>query len=653
MFVFMLITPVLLYLLLWQRETDRIRTLSLTLVTWLLYLYVLTELLSVGHHLTAGAVSAVWVVTNLLLIIALLIHGRKCGWHGSLFPQISRRGEMLLMVLWLLFAAGMTGLSVLVVPSNQDSMAYHLTRILCWAQNQSIGHFATTITRCVGSPVLGEFAGLHIYLLSGKSDWFLGLTQCLSYLICGILVFGITGKIGGSRSAGTLAAFLFYTVPIAFAEATSTQVDVFATLFLLIFVNTILDLIQDLSDDFLALNRKSRETLYLLAISAALGYLAKPTVMVGMFGFTVWLFMHCIRRKQKAGSILLWVVCTAGLALIVISPELIRNLVTYHAISDPWQGKGQLVQSARPADLLVSFLKNLFFNLPAKWWPQLSPILIGAVYAIGTLLHVDVDSEAISEYGRAYTLNEPGEFSVDGAVSPVITAAMLLCIVIYVVHLVCWLIRGKKGKRVFTGIGYSTVAVLLFLLMCVLIRWEPWIGRYQLSYFALLCPAVAMQLQKVSIRYQKRNLARVLAGVLALLSLAEFGNLGYQRTRDAKYMHDVPREQAYFWDQRGLYTDQYLPLVSLLDTMALPSEIGLITEEGSYAYPVMRYLIDRGCMCSFVTGSADNAKYEDPDFAPDLIVMLDTEPEADTIQVHGATYHVLAQPSDDVWVLAR
>ena len=652
MLISMWIAPVLLYLLFWQRETKRIRALSLALVTWLLYLYVITELLSVGHHLTAGAVSCVWIVTDLLLIFAL-IRGKRSGVKHDLFPRLSGRGQRLLLVLWGLFALGMVALSVLIVPSNQDSMTYHLTRILCWAQNQSIGHFATTVTRCVGSPVLGECVGLHVYLLSGGSDVFLNLTQCLSYLLCGVLVFGITRKIGGTWKTASLSACVFYAVPIAFAEATSTQVDEFATLFLLVFVDTVLDLMQEPRADFLAMDSRGRKTIYLLAVSAALGYLAKPSVMVGMFGFALWLFVCCIRRKQKAGRILLWVFCTAALALVVIAPELVRNLVTYHAISDPWQGKGQLVHSASPADLLISFLKNLFFNLPAKWWPGLSSVLVWFVYSLGGLLHVDVDSETISEFGRPYALNEPGNFSVDGAVSPVITAAMLLCIAIYVVHLVVWLIRGKKGERVFTGIGYSTVAVFLFLLMCVLIRWELWIGRYQLPYFALLCPAVAIQLQKVSVRYRERHLAQVLAGVLALFSFAELGLYGFQRTRDAKYMHDVSREQAYFWDQRGLYTDQYLPLTSELDTLELPSEVGLISEEGSYCYPVMRYLINKGCSCTFVTGSGDNAKYEDSSFAPDLIVMLDTAPEEETIKIHGAVYHVLAQPSDSCWILER
>ena len=118
-------------------------------------------------------------------------------------------------------------------------------------------------------------------------------------------------------------------------------------------------------------------------------------------------------------------------------------------------------------------------------------------------------------------------------------------------------------------------------------------------------------------------------------------------------MHDVPREQGYFWDQRGLYTDQYLPLTSELDTLELPSEVGLISEEGSYCYPVMRYLLSRGSSCTFVTGSGDNAKYEDSSFAPDLIVMLDTAPEEETVEIHGTVYHVLAQPSDSCWILER
>ena len=638
---------VLGYFLARRFETSRLHALCRTLIFGILFVYLVTELLSVFTMLTAVSLGVIYGLADLLLLVLLTIFRKR----KMVFPGPDRI-DWALAVSFGVFSLGMLYLALSVIPYNWDSMTYHLTRIVAWAQNRSIAHFATTITRCVGSPVLGEVIGLQIYLLGGMHDRLLNLTQCVSFLINGLLVYGITRKIGGNRGISALAAVLFFTTPIAFAESITTQVDEFATIFLLIFVYVILDPIRDGAVLDLS-KREGREILLLLAVSAALGYLAKPSVMVGMFVFALWLFIRCLRRRESRRLIWTWILCTAGLALVLILPELVRNLVTYHAISDPWQGKGQLVHTGDPRLLFISFLKNLFFNLPCVFWPDLGTFLIKVVYKTGLILHVDVDSETISEYGRAYSLNGVGDYGCDSAVSPLITMTMLICVAVFVVHLIVWLLRGRRGKRVWMGVGYSTAAVLTYFLMCVIIRWEPWIGRYLLSYLALLCPAVAIQVQKVEVRYGRPVLCGMAAGILVFTSAFEGVNMVQDKVTMIQDQQSEDKEEAYFWNNPTAYGDLYVPLTTALDGMELPDEVGLYTGGNSFLYPVLRYLQSRGSEGVFVLGDGGNEKYEDLSFTPDLILVMDVPVESETMEIHGCLYRVLDQVSDACVILEK
>ncbi len=42
-----------------------------------------------------------------------------------------------------------------------------------------------------------------------------------------------------------------------------------------------------------------------------------------------------------------------------------------------------------------------------------------------------------------------------------------------------------------------TVAVI-FIIFCCLVRWEPYVSRYMISYLALLCPMIAFETEDFS-----------------------------------------------------------------------------------------------------------------------------------------------------------
>lgn len=137
------------------------------------------------------------------------------------------RLEMLIIMFLAVF---MVFLALKMIPYNWDSMTYHLAGLFHWKQNKSVAHYATTIDRQVASPTLGAFVNLHVYTMSGRSDKLLNLLQCVSYLTNGVLIYSLAAKLKCKRNHCILSAALFYSMPIAFAEALTTQVDNFAAL---------------------------------------------------------------------------------------------------------------------------------------------------------------------------------------------------------------------------------------------------------------------------------------------------------------------------------------------------------------------------------------------------------------------------------------
>ena len=111
------------------------------------------------------------------------------------------------------------------------------------------------------------------------------------------LIYEISRKIGCGRRYAYMAAFLFFSAPSIFGEALSTHVDQFATLWLLIFLYYYTELMQE---DCLHNDKNTIQNCVIMAICIAFGYLAKPSVLIGMALLLVVLLVQCIKKKRFA-----------------------------------------------------------------------------------------------------------------------------------------------------------------------------------------------------------------------------------------------------------------------------------------------------------------------------------------------------------------
>lgn len=230
-----LLSIILLGGLLKKRGVGLTDALSRAVCLSILVLYSMTEILSACHAVDYMSLMAIWGILNaVLLILNVRSFSRKEMQYGVVDCFAAVKNPIL--ILFIVFAGGFILLALNTVPYNWDSMSYHLSRIVHWAQNGSVAHYATNDLRRLTSPPLAEFVGLHIYILYGHHDELINLVQCSAYLFNAVLIGGISEKIGVTRKMSYMSSFLYLCMPIAFSEALSTQVDEFAAMWLLIFV---------------------------------------------------------------------------------------------------------------------------------------------------------------------------------------------------------------------------------------------------------------------------------------------------------------------------------------------------------------------------------------------------------------------------------
>jgi len=648
----MLISFILLYLLFYIKQAENpdssdksffylLFPLIKASAIWMLYLYCLTEILSLFHLLSFAPILTAWAVFSTLLFSDCFYTIRKKRTDSRHFPLMFRE-------LAAIFAICLPALilSVLTVPYNWDSMTYHLPRIAHWAQNGSVAHYSTNIVRQITSPVLAEFINLHVYILTGHSDILFHLLQSISYLLCAVVIYGIANKLSCSPLFCFLASLLFVSTPIAFAEALTTQVDLFATLWLLYFTYVILDFMDNKQK--ISFDRNTIAKVCLLGIFVAFGYLAKPSVCIAMVIMVLALLIVCIRRRDSWNILLRLISCVIPFIVLPILPELIRNLKTFSAISAPIAGQRQLVGSFHPCYLFINFLKNFVYNLPSRYLPESAAFLQKIVLKIASILHVDINAASISENGQFFIMHTPPNYAHDTAINPLILFLTIGCIIPCILNI-------RKHKISEIRIIYSLSSIISFLVFCVLLRWEPYVTRYMVSYLALFCPVIASHLQgekhfclpvSVSPLFRIRV---VLYGIICFFCITDlYGMINYHKNICIDY-NAAKRPYGYFVNR----TTDWEPYRELCDYIIQSGcrEVGLYTNEDHYEYPFWAMLDSSVSRIDHILVSNASAVYSDSHFTPDCIIWLEGTPPCSTVTVNNAVYDILLQTTQEKYYL--
>lgn len=623
---------VLFYLLRGCKRLKHLRVTDVFAISfcgWSIILYVVTEVLSLFKALSYAKLLVSWLLIFIVFAIMTIKLSNKVIVEDArriLLVCNTSKKHILERIVFAALAAMMIFMAIAIAPNNYDSMVYHCTRIAHWAQNQSIAHFSSHALEPVASPFFAEYINLNVYILMVKHDHFLNLLQLFAYFFSGIYVRQIAKKLGASGIFRNLSMLLFYSMPIAFMEAFTTQVDVVSCLIFLMFLYFIMDFWNESLKVLELFDYKVK--LLCIAILTGIGYITKPSICVAMAVFYFGILLQMIWRKEKILNIIKVIIFCMVVVICIMIPEFYRNLQTFGSLSPEAVGQRQLVATVHPLYLLLNFTKNFMMNLVHKLTAGNRVYLENILYFLAALLGVNADDPSIAENGSHFNLdiNNPLVPKCDTAVNPLIFYCFIIAGIIFIVV-------KRKGRNIIPAVGrYYVGALISIAIFFTVLRWENYVTRYEISYLAMICPFIAVAIEKV---IENKTYKIMASGVILFLAISDLLLL-FESQIETYLIASESRERAYFLE----YTDAYPPRAEMIELIEDNGykKIGYVKQaSGGIEYTIWAMLRLDDVWIENIMVNNETSKYEKADFIPDCIICIWDE-DIESFEYHGNEY---------------
>ncbi len=427
-----------------------------------------TELLSLGRLLEFNWLIGLWSAALLGAIIAMVIAIRANGW-----PALPNLTTLPRMELWALIGTltviVLTGITAVAAPPNNwDSMTYHMARVLHWIDQHSVAHFPTHFLPQIYHGPWAEFAILHLQLLSG-GDSLANTVQWFSLVGSIMAASLIARELGGDSRAQVLAAVLAATIPMAIVQASSTQNDLTAGLWLTILMYAFLRL----------RTHPTWEPMLMAGSALGLALLTKATMYTYTLPILVWMGIWCIRHMR-------WGIWRAALAIGMVALAL--NAGHYARNTDFFGNPLGIIpeesyhsnEIITPSVILSNVMRNSSLHLitPDKW-------VNAAIRVIIRILHIPLGldmSDPRTTFGGMEFRQPPFNTNEDS------TGNLLHFVLIVGAIFLLWKWRARPP----TLVAYSAVIIAGFLLFCATVVWMPWNSRLHTGLFLLWAPLIAV-----------------------------------------------------------------------------------------------------------------------------------------------------------------
>jgi len=434
-----------------------------------------TELLSLVGGLSKAGVLGFWVGA---VVFMGLLHWRT-GFVLRGYGRIKRgiHSWRLGVFDWAMMAATLIGLLVLLItgllspPNVHDVLAYHMSRVMHWAQNNSLVFFPTPNTWQLWMPPFGEFSQLHFTQLSG-TDLMASLPQWSS-LVLSMAAVSLTAKRLGASSKGQWLSSLFVlTLPIIVLQASGSKNDIILGFF---FTATLYFVVQSSTQKLDWTDRIA------CGLSVGLGVLTKGTFPFYAIIFLVWLFINMLRAsgwKQTLAFI------GAGLVILLAlnGGHWIRNARTFG--SPFYTGyENSLINDWFGLRVTVSNLtRNIAVQLNGKYG-VVNVAVEKAVRQIHEWINLPVFDPRLTQGPREFyyvptreeVAGNPFHFALTGLTFVLLMLSFL---------------KKQDRKRKIRVLRLSISAVVSLVLFSTIFRWQSWGTRLLIPYYLAIAPAV-------------------------------------------------------------------------------------------------------------------------------------------------------------------
>jgi hypothetical protein len=423
-----------------------------------------------------------------------------------------------------------------------------MSRVGYWAQHGSLVHYPVVVEHQLWQAPWPELACLHLYLLAG-GDGLVNLVQwsCLPLTACAVSL--IAQQLGAGRSGQQLAGLVTLTTPMAIAQASSTQTDLAASLWVSALVWSLLT--HRGRSPWVAAGAVGAAAALCAATKATTALFAGPFLLAA--GIVAWrggLGRAPDRSPERARDdrrrLALSLGLAVGLGLILNAGYMTRNLGSYgHPLGPSSIRAGHTNQRHDPGALVSLAARNLSLHAPLLANPAVARATEAAVRGLHEALGLEVDDPATS-LGSPYSLHGQRPTGEGYAGNPV---QLLLF------ALTCGALAWRRDPADRRALVYG-VGVILGALACVaVLRFQLWGSRLQLPGFLLAAALIGRVLGRAPANRV------LLLGTLLLLSAAPMALFLHNRPllrgpsfwRGILYLEvpyqtvfDGDREQRYF-----------------------------------------------------------------------------------------------------------
>lgn len=465
-------------------DTDWRSPLIQAAAIWGAYLALFLELLSLFRGLNTLAVSLAWLLGLALALTA--------GWRlgllrrPALWSKLTRFDGLALagagLVLGLLLAV-----AIISPSNNNDSLQYHMPRVVHWIQNGGLQHYITAYDPQLMNPIWAELSILNFHLLWG-SDQLANLVQWLSLVGCLALVAGLARLLGAGRLGQWLAAAFGLSLPMALLQASSGQNDLVAAFWLLgMLYYAVLSARRDLFPE---------ETLA-LALCLGLGLLTKGTFYPFALPVVVWLLIVWWRRRKP----LTFFAAQAGInGLVVLLLNMgywARNFLTYGGPlgSSDWVINHTASQTG-VLPFMAALSRNVLMNFVTPFESVNALLLNGLRAAFGSVDPNLAEFEMIWSWNRDDLAGSPLHFLLIG-----VTLILL------------WIFRKKITGSM--GAAYAGLSLSMFLCLVMVLHYDQYGMRYHLPFLMSWAAVFGLAVEAVG----RQRLAQAVVFLLFILAL--------------------------------------------------------------------------------------------------------------------------------------
>ena len=535
-------------------------------------LFLATELLGAFHQIRLGPLLVWWLATAAAMV-AMVRRRRLPGFLFDWVVGLCVAGIAVILTLTAVTAA-------FSPPNSADAMAYHMPRVIYWAEQGSVRYFPTPYFNQIMLQPLAEYLMLQTYVLSG-GDRFINFVQWFASLASVVGVAAVAKALGAGSRGQAMAALFCATLPAGILASSGAKNDYFLAIWLVAAVWFALRVARE---------GRLRDALWL---GGALGFalLTKATAyLFAPFSIAAILIAGGSASLKRVAMLAVVVV---GVALGINAPQYVRNYQLSGSVMGFDSAQGDGVYRWRNENFgwretASNVMRNLADQMGARssGWNQ---GVYGLVLAAHRGLGLDVNDPATTWHGSSYgppvnanhEANAPNRWQLA-------TILVAVCVLVW--------------QRDAVGVIYALGLVCSCIAFCGYLKWQPFFARLLLPLFVLGAPLVGVALERSRVWMQ-------VALCVFLLSNARSAVVEnwVRPLKGPRSVLHVSREMQYFadmtqWDNR----ESYLKTVDLLARSDC-NTVGIDITDFQLEYPLQALLRERNPRVEFVHSGVTNA----------------------------------------------